>query len=360
MKLITLLYIFALFVLFSPNVFIKAPKPYTIIIHSVCFALFLYFTIDFIQYKEKEGAILNAYDVNGNKYDIEATNVDLGDVQMEQSMSSLDPQSRIIYTTVAPKTESINDIPPLFTRYALNDSLEKVMHHHHEEKDYLTNIYCAANYGENTTCCGQPSAEVPTENQCPKHSPICSGYVAFETWGQCVSNNDAIPKIEYTPKSQSPCENNNENCPTWKQCCPGGSGSTKDIKCGTTDCPLNGKPCVGTWMKENCPQTCNLCKNGNIWDGNIGGKYIAEEKVKEGNDNENHYVTIKKTHYPNTYVWTNNRNVSYVLQRISNTQEYNVVGDESNGWLIAKVHLDYRNHVKYIIGANNVIFTKQS
>lgn len=360
MKLLTILYIFALFVLFSPNIMIKAHKQY--FLYSICFSLMLYFTFDFIQYKEFEGAIFNAYDVQGSKYDIEATNVNLGDVQLDNGMSSLDPQSRIIYTEPPKTTENIfTDVPPLFSKYKLENDLEKVMEHGHEEKERLTNVYCAANYGTGSTCCGQPAADVPTENQCPKYKPICSGYVADKNWGQCVSNDDTLPNIQYKgTKDKELCLNNNTNCPAWKQCCPGGKGSTKETKCGTDDCPLNGKPCLGTWMKENCPRTCDLCEDGTQWDGDIGGKYVVDKKVEIGNDNLNHYATIQKSKDNDTYVWKNDNGVTYILQRISNTHEFRVVGDEMNEWTIAKVHLDYNDHVKYIIGPNKEIFVKQS
>ena len=201
MKLLTILYIFALFVLFSPNIMIKAHKQY--LLYSMCFSLIFYLTFDFVQHKEFEGATFNAYDVQGNKYDIDATNVNLGDVQLDNGMSSVDPQSRIIYTEPPKTTENIfTDVPPLFSKYKLENDLEKVMEHGHEEKERLTNVYCAANYGTGSTCCGQPAADVPTENQCPKYKPICSGYVADKNWGQCVSNDDTLPNIQYRNERQ--------------------------------------------------------------------------------------------------------------------------------------------------------------
>ena len=70
--------------------------------------MIFYFTIDLVQHKQHEGATFNAYDVQGNKYDIDATNVNLGDVQLEKGSSSLDQQSRIIYTEPPSKnTENI-------------------------------------------------------------------------------------------------------------------------------------------------------------------------------------------------------------------------------------------------------------
>ena len=45
-------------------------------------------------------------------------------------------------------------------------------------------------------------------------------------------------------------------CPrSWIPCCPGELGAST---CRSSDCPDwgNGKPCVGTWIKENCAKTC--------------------------------------------------------------------------------------------------------
>ena len=123
MKLLTILYIFALFVLFSPNVLIKGHKQY--LLYSLCFSLMFYLTYEFIEHKEYEGATFNAYDVQGNKYDIDATNVNLGDVQLEKGMSSLNSQSRVIYTEPPKSIENKSTNGPLlFSRYQLETDLD--------------------------------------------------------------------------------------------------------------------------------------------------------------------------------------------------------------------------------------------
>ena len=63
--------------------------------------------------------------------------------------------------------------------------------------------------------------------------------------------------------------------------------------------------------------------------------------------------------YKNLFVWKNENGVTYILQRISNTHEFRVVGGQYNDWTIAKVHLDYNDNVKYIIGPNKEVFVKQ-
>lgn len=358
--MLNILYIIAIFVLFTPNVFIKTPKQMMFyVIHSICFALFFYLTYELIQ-PNKEGALLNAYDIYGDKRKIEATNVDLGNVKLEEGTYTLNQQPQIIYTEPHKKPDVI-DLPPLLSRNQLEDDLKKLMKHNHKEKERINDVYCAANYGENTTCCNQPASEVPFENQCPKYAPICSGYVAFEKWGKCVSNNDSVPNIQYKEKNKELCFNKHESCSSWKRCCPGGPGSNENTQCGSDDCFVDGKPCVGSWMKENCPRTCGLCNDINKWDGNIMGKYVAEDNVKKGNNNGNYYVTIRKTENErnNTYIWSNDNGIKFILQRISNTNTFRVIGSEYNNWTIAKVYLDSNDHVKYIIGPNNTIFVKQ-
>ena len=62
-------------------------------------------------------------------------------------------------------------------------------------------IQCAADFGNNVACCGQPPAIVPYENICTAKTPYCSGYVANEKWGTCQKEKPAIPE---KPKLVSP------------------------------------------------------------------------------------------------------------------------------------------------------------
>ena len=62
-------------------------------------------------------------------------------------------------------------------------------------------IQCAADFGNNIACCGQPPAVVPYENTCKEETPYCSGYVANEKWGSCQAD---IPKHPEKPKSAFP------------------------------------------------------------------------------------------------------------------------------------------------------------
>ena len=52
---------------------------------------------------------------------------------------------------------------------------------------------------------------------------------------------------------------NDEQCNQLKECCPGGNGINESGRvCGTLDCSGKGGLCEGTWMRKNCPQTCNI------------------------------------------------------------------------------------------------------
>lgn len=62
-------------------------------------------------------------------------------------------------------------------------------------------IQCAADYGNNVACCGQPPVIVPYENTCKAETPYCGGYVANEKWGTCQKE---IPVISAEPKLVSP------------------------------------------------------------------------------------------------------------------------------------------------------------
>jgi hypothetical protein len=75
--------------------------------------------------------------------------------------------------------------------------------------------------------------------------------------------NDINRRNRLNTEVKKECLDKNSNCPAWKSCCPGGTGSNATITCGQSDCPVSGKPCIGTWMKETCPKTCNLCDNLN-------------------------------------------------------------------------------------------------
>ena len=48
-----------------------------------------------------------------------------------------------------------------------------------------------------------------------------------------------------------------DKCGEWKTCCPDGDGS--GALCVEEDCADGASICQGHWMKEHCPQTCDIC-----------------------------------------------------------------------------------------------------
>ena len=56
-------------------------------------------------------------------------------------------------------------------------------------------VQCAADFGNNVACCGQPPANVPNEYICPEATPYCNNYIAFEKWGVCSTNKMPVQKL---------------------------------------------------------------------------------------------------------------------------------------------------------------------
>jgi len=95
---LTIIYIFALFVIFTPKFILKVSHKYSFLIYSLLFTVVFYLTYDMVVYKEIEGALLTTYDVYGNQDKVNATNVNLGDVVLDNGKTSLNKPAAIIYT----------------------------------------------------------------------------------------------------------------------------------------------------------------------------------------------------------------------------------------------------------------------
>lgn len=65
MKIISLLYIFALFVILTPNIFISYDKQFGVLLHTTLFLIIFYFTYDGVL---KEGFYEREINVNGMSY----------------------------------------------------------------------------------------------------------------------------------------------------------------------------------------------------------------------------------------------------------------------------------------------------
>ena len=361
---LSIIYIFALFVIFTPHFifpFLKKNK-YAFLIYSLLFSVVFYLTYDILIHKDIEGASLKTYNIYGNEEKVNATNVDLGNVILEDGNVSLNKPPDIIYTekgTVGKKHESAQ--PSLFNRFLLGERIHKLFQHHHDKpyKRNIKEVLCAADHGKEKACCDQPPANVPPENVCPELKPYCKGYVAFEKWGKCTNEDyDAPPNFEYKPKEKDKCVDKENICESHKRCCPGGPGSNKDVFCKTEDCPVKGESCVGTWMQDNCARTCGLCPNKSIWDGDISGYYIAEKSIERNDFNLDHYVNINKL-YGNEFTWNNRAGSNFKLKRFSNTNDFVVSNYPKDQWSMTHVVLDKDNKVLSILGPGNELFTKQ-
>ena len=363
---LSIIYIFALFVIFTPHFIFKHlhKNKYAFLIYSFLFSIVFYLTYDVVIHKEIEGASLTTYDIYGNQEKVNAPNILLGNVELDHGYTSLTKPENIIYPHVenpfvmaTPATSA----PNLTNRFKLQQQIDTLFQHNHDEpyKRNMKEVLCAADYGKDKACCGQPPANVPKENVCPIEKPFCKGYVSEEKWGKCVKHNpDAPPDLKYVEKGSGSCRNLDELCSIMGRCCPGGPGSDSTVTCKTEDCPVKGERCVGTWMEKNCPSTCKLCKDSETWDGDISGFYVADTLLKNRNSDLNDYVTIKKID-ENHFSWNNRAGAKWLLKRFSNTESFLVTNYPNDQWNMTRVILNDNNDILSILGPGNKPFVKR-
>lgn len=214
MDFLLIIYIFVLFVIFSPNFLLKSYFKNHIlqtVFHGILFSVLFYLTYNHLEYRNKEGATIGTYQNSKNN--------EIYDITMTQSSLGVVPESD---TPTPPKTTSFNNkiktsnkitdqkkeltkMPSYdyskFNNYDY-DSMEKKVKmletHQHTDQYYdltpnfkRTNheILCASDYGKNTTCCRQPENYVPDDNVCGPLKPYCTNYIHGVQWGKCVANN---------------------------------------------------------------------------------------------------------------------------------------------------------------------------
>jgi len=215
MDLLLIIYIFVLFVVFSPNfIFQSSFKNHMIqtLVHGLLFSLLFYITYSQISSVEKEGAtIIGTYESNPDnvKYDMEMSTSSLGTlipIEKESLDKTKTYNNEVIIDdkndqqldklTESPPYDYINyrtyDYENMKKRIGLLDSHK----HSNQFYDLVPNlgkkqdeILCAANYGSNSACCRQPHAYIPDENVCGPLKPYCIDYIAGQQWGKCVENN---------------------------------------------------------------------------------------------------------------------------------------------------------------------------
>ena len=215
MDLLFIIYIFVLFVLFSPNFLLKSHFKNHIVqslVHGMLFSILFYLTYSQISYYEKEGLTIGTYETsknnNENKYNIE-TNNSLGVLVPKDPSVVKEP--KVVNNEIIMKNKSNTKIqnlvtsPPYdyvnFRSYDyenMKKRIELLDSHKHSNQYYdlvphlgkkENEILCAADYGTNVSCCRQPNAYIPDENVCGALKPYCVDYIDGKQWGKCVENN---------------------------------------------------------------------------------------------------------------------------------------------------------------------------
>ena len=221
MDFLLIIYIFVLFVIFSPNFLFKTHFQTHIIqsfVHAIIFSIIFYFTYVQIEQREKEGATIGTYETNKHDivYDIKVNSQSLANLNSQTNQSGSKTVTYkndvVAASPVNSQNEELINMPSYdyskFHNYdydshnydydSMKKKIELLESHQHNNQYYdlipnfkSTNpeILCAANYGENRTCCRQPDKYVPDGNICGPLKPYCKDYIHNVQWGKCVANN---------------------------------------------------------------------------------------------------------------------------------------------------------------------------
>ena len=218
MDLLLIIYIFVLFVFFSPNfIFQSSFKNHMVqtLVHGLLFSVIFYVTYSKIGMTEKEGATIGTYESKPSnvKYDIETQNSSLGSlvpIENESLDKTKTLNNQVIIDDKNDRSlDKLTKSPPYdyinFRNYDYENMKKRVQlldSHKHSNQYYdlvptlgkkQDEILCAADHGTNTSCCRQPHAYIPDENVCGALKPHCVDYINGQQWGKCVEN-DPHPK----------------------------------------------------------------------------------------------------------------------------------------------------------------------
>lgn len=234
MDILFIIYIFALFVIFSPNFIFQYSKSNNILIsvlHAIIFSIVLYVTYNSVSKKQTEGATIGTYNKNNDQSSLNVNEMTLGGVLDEPP--EIDKQTDIQYSNEvvvsspnAAEEDKLTAMPPYdysnFRTYDyenMEKKLKMLESHKHTNHyfDLVPNfnenkheILCAADYGTSKPCCRQPNAFIPESNQCDALKPYCTDYISGKQWGKCVATNPyPKPNLVYdgvinTPSAPSP------------------------------------------------------------------------------------------------------------------------------------------------------------
>jgi hypothetical protein len=222
-----IIYVFVLFVLFTPNFLIKIPyfndKWVHMIFLGLVFSIFV--GIGYENINTQEFFTLSVDSPNGqnplanllakfinstppaktkqNNYEIH-NSVDLNDPTLVDDNVELQVAQNELSALRAQQPISVEQANQ-GGKENIGWVLSPIIKERKYERVKQKGMYCAADYNTVTACCNQPQAEVPAEYICPETTPYCKDYVAFEKWGVCTGGEQPNP-INTIEIVQSPIE----------------------------------------------------------------------------------------------------------------------------------------------------------
>ena len=215
MKLI--IYIYSLFLIFTPNFIFRFSKKLTIpilLLYSIIFTVVFYFTYDLVNNK-KEGFQISDFNIdNVNPFVKVLSSIIGSDDSAKVNINNDFGTGTILSNVGSPEATNDNVIKPI--RYIVSNSpeQEKQLQEHTEtvtkqyEQSYsnflsgadITNYNnvndlqngCKANYNDPNPCCGQPETTITASHICPKTKPLCMNYIDNEQMGTCGTSGGII------------------------------------------------------------------------------------------------------------------------------------------------------------------------
>ena len=234
MDILFIIYIFALFVIFSPNFIFHYSKSNNImvtIIHALLFSVVVYVTYRSVINKQTEGATIGTFEKNDVSVPLNVNEMNLGNVMNDSTDQSekkdvIFNNDIVVSSPTSAEEDKLIAMPPYdysnFRSYDYDNMQKKLkmLESHKHTNHYFDlvpnfnqtrhEILCAADYGTSKPCCRQPNAYIPESNQCDAVKPYCMDYIAGKQWGKCVSENPyPKPNLVYdgvinTPTAPSP------------------------------------------------------------------------------------------------------------------------------------------------------------
>ena len=214
MKLI--IYIFSLFLIFTPNFIFRFSKKLTIpilLLYSIIFTVVFYFTYDLVN--NKEGFQISDFNIDNVNPFVKVLSSIIGSNDSAKVNINNDFGTGTIMSNVeSPEAANDNVVKPI--RYITSNTpeQEKSLQEHTEivtkqyqqsYSNYLSgaddNNYnyvndlqngCKANYNDPNPCCGQPETTITASHICPKTKPLCMNYIDNEQMGTCGTNGGII------------------------------------------------------------------------------------------------------------------------------------------------------------------------